>query len=318
LFKIIRRNLAAPIGLAALLASVLFPSAAFATAPAVTRGISRSSFLAFPGANGKIVFDDDRDFHIGDIYVVDAGGTRPRNLTNSPDQREAYPTWSPEGRRIAFVSCSKGSRSTDIFIMNPVATTLTQITKTDDDWEWQPAWSPDGQRIAFARGNPLDRSRNGIWVMNADGSDPVQLTHGPDDGRPKWSPDGRRIAFGGGSQIDIYVMNADGSDVVNITNDPGYDYLGSWAPDGSKIIFSSSRRGEDYELYVMNPDGSGLEKVTDNDVEDFAPAWSPDQTRVAFEHNFRELWTMNPDGSDQRHILSWSQPVNNLDWQPIL
>ncbi|NIM52763.1 MAG: translocation protein TolB, partial [Gemmatimonadales bacterium] len=84
-----------------------------------------------------------------------------------------------------------------------------------------PAWSPDGTRIAFDRDSE-DTNRE-IYVMDADGSNPVRLTsHPADETFPAWSPDGRWIAFesnrveDGGWQ-EIYVMRADGSNLVNLT-----------------------------------------------------------------------------------------------------
>jgi Tol biopolymer transport system component len=112
--------------------------------------------------------------------------------------------------------------------------------------------------------------------MNADGSNPTRLTHGSGaDTFPHWSPDGKKIVFisgsGGGDMweillgngsYEIYVMNADGSNLVQLTNNPGNDNMDPrWSPDGTQIIFWSSRDGNK-ELYVMNADGSNQTRLT--------------------------------------------------------
>jgi TolB protein len=86
-----------------------------------------------------------------------------------------------------------------------------------------PKWSPDGTKIAFwnrGAGNPE------VFVMDADGSNPINLTNNPaDDVAYDWSPDGTLIAFDSdrGNNRDIYVINADGSGLIRLTNDPAYD-----------------------------------------------------------------------------------------------
>ena len=124
------------------------------------------------------------------IWVMDADGGHPRNLTNH-DALDQTPDWSPDGRRIAFTS----DRNRDWELGNDVM----------GNWE--------------------------IYVMNADGTNPINLTNHPTvDRSPDWSPDGRQIAFTSDrdGNFEIYVMNADDTNPINLTNHPAWDSGPSW------------------------------------------------------------------------------------------
>ncbi len=113
-------------------------------------------------------------------------------------------------------------------------------------WDWNPHLSPDGSRLAFEsnRGGGGDE----VWLAASDGSNPVQLTHGPGlwQGSPRWSPDGRRIAFdsyGEDGQWDIWTIDADGGSLRRVTSDPAEDNQPTWSQDGRFVYFSSDRSG---------------------------------------------------------------------------
>ncbi len=87
-----------------------------------------------------------------------------------------------------------------------------------------------------------------IWIMNADGSNPKQITkHDGVDVHPRWSPDGKKIVFQSNrsGNRDIWIVNTDGSGLRQITNNPGPDMTPYWSPDGKKIVFSSMRNGSE-------------------------------------------------------------------------
>ena len=239
-------------------------------------------------------------------------------LTHNSD-RDSYPVWSPDGRRIAFASERDGDY--EIYLMNSDGSGVTRLTQSAGD-DIAPDWSPDGRRIAFASQRDGDYE---IYLMNADGSGVTPLTHSAgQDIAPAWSPDGRRIAFASSRDggYEIYLINADGTGLTQLTDNSDWELDVAWSPDGRRIAFGA-RRHRDWDVYIMNADGSGVVNLTDDfdqrTTGHVYPAWSPDGRRIAFHAHSDgdwEIYIINADGTGLWQLTHNSVGDANPDWSP--
>ena len=227
-----------------------------------------------PNAAGQLVAGTPQ------IFLIDVGTRAQRPLLNDLGEpvRGRFPSWSPDGRQIAFDTSGPTS---NIAIINLDGTGSKQITNEPTSRSTRPDWSPDGRKLAFARGSVGNEQ---LYVMNVDGSDLIRVTDPGSGGHsqaPDWSPDGRRIVFQSnrdsrdtGRNQQIYVMNADGSDQRRLTNYAGADVDPAWSPDGLLIAFerASAPRNID-QVFVMSADGGQATPLTRLPSANGHPGW---------------------------------------------
>jgi TolB protein len=162
-----------------------------------------------------------------------------------------------------------------------------QVTGLENTY---PAWSPDGARIVFE--STRDGPDADIFVMNADGTNVVQLTHNDvPDSTPAFTPDGASVVYASeqDGNLDVFIMRADGSQERNLTRHPGTDGHPRVSADGKRVYFNSNRtsdpatfargtmdREHNHEVFSMSPDGEDVRQVTDLPDWDTYPAVSPD------------------------------------------
>jgi len=187
-----------------------------------------------------------------EIHTMNSDGSDAKRLI-TPAKRPAqdeHPSWSSDGKFIAFTSTRDGSP--DIYRYDMDGGNLRRITN-HPGIDSHPTWSPDSNSIAFTS------TRFGnmeICVMSADGSNVRKLTDHPAmDYQPKWSPDGKWIAFtstrdGDRGSYEIYRVRPDGTGLENLSEHAGVDKDPTWTPDSSQVTFVSNRDGRT-DLYSV-------------------------------------------------------------------
>lgn len=173
-----------------------------------------------------------------DIWVIDANGTGAMDLTNTPGVDETAPEFSPDGKKIVYMStgpgvCCSPEYNNDIWAMDANGANQTQLTTTDFETQnFAPTWSPDGSKIAFSRNSTPSAIDNGIHVMNANGSGQARLLDGIAPiiaGGLAWSPDGSKIAYDREGSGGIYTISAGGGGSTPLITGNNVR-LPSWAP----------------------------------------------------------------------------------------
>ncbi len=280
---------------------------------------SQAAASAFPGANGRIVYN-----RASVLYSVNPDGTGEQALT-SPNSRASDPSLSPDGNKVAF-AYSRGTAASapgwGIWVVNANGTGAHQVTTDPQSvasLDHEPAWSPDGSKIVFVRGSPAD-----LYVMNADGTGgstnlTASFTTGAND--PSWSPLGDKIAFSTGG--NIFVMNANGSGTpLQVTPSGGQAKdTPSWSPNGARIAYANVS-----QIRAVNPAGGNDVQLLGGLREVWDVAWSPDGSKIAYVNDpgtniavQEELFVMNADGSGSAPIgvdsditLDWGVPSTLL------
>ncbi len=269
--------------------------------------------------NGKIAFGSWED-----LYTVKSNGTEPPVPIPNIPQGARFPSWSPDGTRLAYTI----GKATNQYPYSYVAIEVVKadgtglVTIAEDAAEDNPersnkaSWSPDGSRIAYMGDDYY------IHLANADGTGSARLPKSPsfaDD--LDWSPDGTRFLYSKGGAI--FVVNVDGTGLTRLIGPPpGTDYVpvqnrqASWSPDMKRVLFVQQSNG-DSQVFIMNSDGTGARRLL-NYLGTTAPEWSPDGTKLSF-YNGTSVRAMNLDGLGDIELTS-KEPCCNLgsiSWQPV-
>lgn len=280
-----------------------------------------SAGAVFPGSNGLLTYDAAGSGGQVGVWTAGANGSGATEVASEPNAAVDDPAFSPDGRRIAFVTGSG-----HIAVMDANGQNVKDLTPGDAPGgvvDGSPSWSPDGSKIAFTRVDYSSAQPEfDVWVMSAsDGSGQTDLTPGMgvDSTEPAWSPAGTEIAFVRGNPEEIWTMDASGRNPTQVSHTDFDASDPSWSPDAAKIVYSF----EHTDLFVINSDGSGdaTQLTNSSGVSEGASSWSPDGTEIVTsgqnkDTSVNNLYLVNPTTGAETKIPN-TTTADHPDWQSL-
>jgi TolB protein len=190
----------------------------------------------------------DFDPHM-DIFEANPDGTGLKRLTDTKGY-DAEGSYSPDGKHIVF--CSNRDGNLELYVMNADGKDVRQLTHAPGCYNGGPFFSPDGKRVVF-RSDRKKKDHLQLYVINADGTGERALTDNLDwvYWAPYWYKDGKHIIYTAADHsdltrrpnYDLYWMNIDTGKTVRLSYAPGADVLPVLSPDGTKVMWTSTRDG---------------------------------------------------------------------------
>ena len=260
-------------------------------------------------------------FENREIVRINADGSGLMRLTNN-DLAESWPTWSPDGTRLAFAAG-------DLYVMPVTAVgggAPVQLT-TGTLYPENLVWSPDGTRLAFnsrptCAEAPECEYAAELYVVTVAGGQLTRLTDNDQyDGNPTWSPNGEQLAYETRPVADgdrhLYRIAAAGGPATPLVTS-GDNFDPAWSPDGTRIAYVSGR-----QIKTVQPDGAAQLAVYDEGWDVFDPLWTTDGRQLTFlelqyvicGHGLCEEERLLRLELDSGHADLLSEPYNRpLDW----
>ena len=339
------------------LLTLVLSSFAFSQVPTIEQSLSMKS-VSTPrmSPDGRFVAYQVQETNWTDnafeteIYIANLATGERYQLTNAKKSSFA-PTWSPDSKRLAFISDRDGKNQ--LYIIAPAGGEAVQLTNLETGVNGFD-WSPDGKRIAFTAADPKSKERKEreekygeyevvendytfahLWMidMTTEGKMPEakRLTEGATFtvGSFNWSPDSSRIAFsatkdadlGSGHTADIYVLNVSDKSLKKIVDTKGSDTNPVWSPDGKQIAYETTNAREFFFyqnsfIATVASDGGTPQLLTESfDELPRLITWTNDGIYFgALQRVFFQLFRLNPASKAIENITPAQMSISSISF----
>lgn len=242
-----------------------------------------------------------------EIWVMDFDGANQKQITRF-GSITTMPAISPDGRRLAFTTYSKGQPQ--IMMYSTETGRFIPFRNSQASMNATPSFTPDGQQVLYAS---TISGYAQIYIAALDGSSPHRLSNSRAiEVEPKVNPKtGTDMLFvsGRGGLQQIYRMNMDGADVARLTNGEGEASNPAWHPDGQHIAFAWTRgyAPGNWNIFVMDVASRETVQLTHGQGRNENPTWAPDGRHLAFSSNRAggsHIFTMLADGTEVKQLTT--------------
>ena len=251
------------------------------------------------------------------LMVADADGWNPQTVVKSREPLLS-PAWSPDGRKLAYVSFERGNGS--IYIQE-IATGAREVVASYRGINGAPSFSPDGRRLALT----LSRTGNPeIYVMDLGTKALSQITrHYGIDTEPVWSPDGQTLLFTSdrGGKPQIYQVAASGGEAQRVTMKGEYNARASVSYDAKRIAMAQGS-GNVYRIAVLDRSfGTGGDVILLSPGNlDESPSFAPNGSMVLYaarEGRRGVLYAVSADARVRQRLVLAEGDVREPAWSPF-
>lgn len=238
------------------------------------------------------------------IYAAVVGGDKSLQLTSDPG--DFCPTWSPDGRQVAFIRYSDQAAS--IYIVPALGGTERRVYLGPAFMKAGLSWSPDGRFLAFSESDTANATRSTISLLSITDSSTKALTFPPPgsfDHEAAFSPDGNQVAFVrstvAGVSNDVFVMPAGGGEAKRLTfDDRAIMGPPAWTADSRELVFSSNRAAAT-GLWRVSAAGSTPRPVAGPIGEAAWPSISARGNTLVYEQGLSKFDIWRLDLRDTKH-----------------